>query len=155
MKYILEINIQTDGDFGFQFVPTDMIRENYEWYAFKRTYTDRDKAIEDAKSICRFLRANIQSSRDSVIRMWHTTIDSFLTMLQDSEMSIDEEVEQTSGGNYDGTQFLFRAVSQVVKFKFDVTDEEYAKIMDHRIHVKQEQVKAAVLALYDDQVKEQ
>ncbi|MBO5969905.1 MAG: hypothetical protein J6S14_15565 [Clostridia bacterium] len=154
MKYILEINIQTDGDFGFQFVPTDMIRENYEWYVFKRTYTDRDKAIEDAKSICHFLRANIQSSRDSVIRMWHTTIDSFLTMLQNSEMSIDEEVEQTAGGNYDGTQFLFRAVSQVVNFKFDVTDEEYAKIMDHRIHVKQEQVKAAVLALYDDQVKE-
>jgi hypothetical protein len=149
MKYIFKINMQTDGDFGFRFVPIGMTQESYGWFSFERTYTDRFKAIEDVEEVCRFLRENIRANRDSVVEMWHTHIDNFLNSLRNSEASIDEYVEENIYGNYDGTEFLFRAAPNVVNFKFDVTDEEYARILDHRINVKQDKVKAAVLALYD------
>ena len=150
MKYIFEINIQTDGDFGFRFVPTGMTEENSEWYTFERSYIDRDKAIEDVGSICKFLRENVCAVRDSVIATWHCCIDNFLTELQNSEASVNECVETTADGNYYGTRFLFRAAPKIVNFKFDVTDEEYNKILDHRINVKQARIKTAILALYDD-----
>lgn len=150
MKYIFEINIQTDGDFGFRFVPTGMTQESCDWFSFERTYTDRFKAIEDVEEVCRFLRENIRTSRDSMVERWHTCIDNFLDSLRNSEASIDEYVEEHIYGNYDGTEFLFRAAPNVVNLKFDVTDEEYALIMDHRINVKPEKVKSAILALYDD-----
>ena len=150
MKYIFTINIQTDGDFGFQFVPRGMTQESCDWFKFERTYTDRAKAIEDVEEVCRFLRENIRTNRDSMVETWHTCIDNFLTSLRNSEASNDEYVEENIYGNYDGTEFLFRAAPNVVNFKFDVTDEEYARILDHRINVMREQIKAAVLALYDD-----
>ena len=150
MKYIFTINIQTDGDFGFQFVPMGMTQESCDWFSFERTYTDRAKAIEDVEDVCRFLRENIRTNRDSMVETWHTCIDNFLNSLRNSEASIDEYVEENIYGNYDGTEFLFRAAPNVVNLKFDVTDEEYARILDHRINVKQEKVKAAILALYDD-----
>lgn len=154
MKYIFKINIQTDGDFGFQFVPIGMTQESYGWFSFERTYTDRVKAIEDVEEVCRFLRENIHTSRDSMVERWHTCIDNFLDSLRNSEASIEEYVEENIYGNYDGTEFIFRAAPNVVNFKFDVTDEEYARILDHRINVKQEKVKAAILALYDDSKRE-
>ena len=150
MKYIFTINIQTDGDFGFQFVPRGMEQENCDWFKFERIYIDRADAIEDVEEVCRFLRENIHTSRDSMVETWHTCIDNFLNSLRNSEASINEYVEENIYGNYDGTEFLFRAAPNVVNFKFDVTDEEYARILDHRINVKQEKVKAAILALYDD-----
>lgn len=155
MKYIFEINIQTDGDFGFQFVPTGMTEENSEWYTFERSYIDRDKAIEDVGNICKFLRENVCAVRDSVIATWHCCIDNFLTELQNSEASVNECVETTADGNYYGTRFLFRAAPKIINFKFDVTDEEYNRILDHRINVKQARIKAAVLALYDDSADDQ
>ena len=150
MKYIFTINIQTDGDFGFQFVPRGMEQESCDWFKFERTYTNRAKAIEDVEEVCRFLRENICTCRDSMVKTWHTCIDNFLNSLRNSEASIDEYVEENICGNYDGTEFLFRAAPNVVNLKFDVTDEEYTRIMDHRINVKPEKVKAAILALYDD-----
>lgn len=155
MKYIFTINIQTDGDFGFQFVPRGMEQESCDWFKFERTYTDRAKAIEDVEEVCRFLRENIHTHRDSMVETWHTCIDNFLNSLRNSEASNDEYVEENIYGNYDGTEFLFRAAPNVVNLKFDVTDEEYARIMDHRINVKPEKVKAAILALYDDPFDDQ
>lgn len=42
MKYIFEINIFTDGDFGLPFVPAGMKYDGEYNYSFRKEYTNRN-----------------------------------------------------------------------------------------------------------------
>jgi tryptophan-rich sensory protein len=52
MKYIFKINVKTDGDFCFPFVPAGMNYDGEYEYKFEKSYKDRDIAIKDIIYIC-------------------------------------------------------------------------------------------------------
>ena len=148
MKYIFEVNICTDGDFSFPFVPCGMEHCMYENYSFKKSYEDRDKAIEDIVNICSFLKEQMHTSRDYVREDWNECIDNFIKRLCASKKTVYEYVEECIGGNYDGTEFIFRVVPHSYKFEFRVTDEEYEMLRKNAYGVTIGMVKEAVMALF-------
>lgn len=148
MKYVFNINIYTDEDFGFQFVPREMRYDEFGTYALEKSYNNRDKAIEDITTICVFLKENIHTSREYVKEDWNECIDGFIKRLQESSESAYERVESRMGGNYDGTEFVFRAEAAHFNCGFYLTDEEVKMIAKNDNHVTNSMVKEAVLALF-------
>ena len=154
MNYVFEIKIYTDGDFGFQFVPRGMKYDGGYEYTFEKAYSDRDKAIEDVVDICSFLKSYMHTSRDYVKEDWSMLIDNFVKHLRESSESVYERIEEYMSGNYEGTEFVFRAEAQRVNCSFSVTDEEFEMIRNNYIHVTHSMIKEAVLALYSNHIKE-
>lgn len=148
MKYIFEVNVYTDGDFGFQFVPRGMEFDGGYEYTLEKSYDDRDVAIKDITNICVFLKEQMETSRKYVREDWNRCIDDFVKRLYASNKSEHERVEEYMSGNYDGTEFIFRAEAQRLKCDFCVTDEEYEMIKSNRSGVTIGMVKEAVLALF-------
>ncbi len=148
MKYIFEVNICTDGDFGFEFVPRGMEFDGYYTYTFEKSYKDRDAAIKDITNICTFLKEQIHTSRKYVKEDWNRCVDDFVKHLYTSSESAHERVEEYMSGNYDGTEFIFRTEAQRLKVDFCVTDEEHEMIKNNGNGVTREMVKEAVLALF-------
>ena len=75
MRYILKINICTDGDFGFRFVPRGMKFD--EDYTLKKEYNDKDTAIKDIVNICEFLKEQIHTNKDYVREAFNECVDGF------------------------------------------------------------------------------
>ena len=148
MKYVFDISIYTDDDFGFQFVPCGMRYDQFYKYTLEKSYNNRDEAIEDITKICVFLKENIHTSRDYVKEGWDKYIDGFIKRLQESSESAHERVSSRMSGNYDGTEFDFRAEAETVNCSFYVTDEEFKMIAKNDNNVTNSMVKEAVLALF-------
>ena len=148
MEYIFEFNICTDGDFSFQFVPCGTKRYVDETYEFKKYYEDRDEAIKDVANICAFLKEQIYTSRDYVREDWNRHIDNFVERLYASNEIVHEYVEERMYGNYDGTEFIFRAQPHTYNFSLSLTDEEFELIRKNSKLVTIREVKEAVLPLF-------
>lgn len=154
MKYIFKINIYTDGDFSLPFVPCGMKYDGDYEYTFEKYYKDRNKAIEDVVNICSFLKERICTSKNYIKEIWNTHIDNFVKHLKESNESVYERVEEYMSGNYEGTEFIFRAEAQRLNYSFAVTDEEFEMIHKNDSCVTNSMVKEAVLALFSDHIKE-
>lgn len=148
MKYIFEININTDGDFYLPFVPCGMKYDGCERYTFEKSYRDRNVAIENIVNICAFLKEEMDTRRDYVKESWDIHIDSFVKRLKTSSESVYERVEEYMSGNYEGTEFIFRVEAQKFNCSFNVTDEEFEMIHNNDNRVTIGMVKEAVLALF-------
>ena len=149
MKYIFEVNIETDGDFRLPFIPCGMKYDGYSKYAFCKSYTDRKQAIDDIIKICTFLKENMQTHKDYIKSMWDRHVDCFVEKLSKSSESINEIVEEYMNGNYDGTEWIFHSESRMFEFSFPVTDEEFDRIRRNDNHIIRSDIKNAVLALFE------
>ena len=61
MEYIFEVDILTDGDFCFPYVPCGM--DYYPTngaYSLKKSYDDKVSAIKDITNICAFLKEQME-----------------------------------------------------------------------------------------------
>jgi hypothetical protein len=152
MNYILNINLNTDGDYCLPFVPAGMTYDGYCCsYSLEKNYKNRDEAIKDAIDICIFLKENIRTSRDYVKESFDLHIDNFVDKLRESEFSVNEWIEEYMYGNYDGTKFIFQAKAHKIDCSFYVTDEEFDLISKNDKHVVRSEIKAAVLSLFTKQ----
>lgn len=148
MKYVLEISINTDGDFTFPFVPRGMEYYSDCSYNFSKTYNDINKAKEDVKTICTFLRGNMGTDRDYVREQFYGCVDEFISKVDSyGGSSKNEVVASYMSGNYDGTVFEFYSEEQWVDCGFHVSEEEYQMIKGSK-NVTQEIIKEAVLNLF-------
>lgn len=148
MKYAFKIGVYTDGDFYLKFVPCGMNYDGSYRYTFDKSYTNRDMAIEDISSICSFLKEQMSTSRDYVKESWNKCIDDFVKKLKESNEAEHITVEEYMTGNYDGTEFVFRAEPQYINCGFYVTDEEYEMIKNSSNGVTNDTIKKAVLNLF-------
>lgn len=148
MKYIFEVNVYTDGDFGFQFVPRGMEFDEDCEYRLKKSYDDKDRAIQDITNICAFLKEQMNTDRDWVKEMFNECIDEFVNKIYKHDANTDTYIAEYMSGNYDGTEFIFRAEAQYINCGFHVTDEEYSMMKASDKLVTNGMVKEAVLALF-------
>ena len=148
MEYIFDVNIYTDGDFHFPFVPCGMKDYADDNYTLVRSYKDRDEAIKDVVSICSFLKEHMHTNRDYVREDLNKCIDTFLDRLCSSSETENEYIAEYIYGNYDGTEFVFRVVPHCFHYDMRVTDEEYEMINKNENGVTMGMVKEAVLALF-------
>lgn len=146
MQYVFHINIQTDRDFNFSFVPNGMRQFQDGSYSLEKTYIDKEKAVKDALNICAFLKDHICTKRDYVKEEWHQCVDEFMDRLCTN--SDHEYVGAFMGGNYAETEISFRSVKGRCSFDFSVTDEELELINKNENDVTLGMIKKAVLALY-------
>lgn len=146
MKYRLEISINTEGDFYFPYVPCGMTCDE-ENYRFQKEYRDRETAIQATRDICQFLKKHLMTSKDYVKKEMEKFISTFEARLEGSEESDDECVSDYLSGNYDWTEFCFKALPRCCKVSFKVTDEEAYQIQNSLGRLKEEDIKKAVLDL--------
>lgn len=150
MEYIFEVNIYTDGDFCFPFVPCGMDCYSDETYRLKKFYENRDKAIEDIVNICDFLKDQMHTSRYYIHELWNECIDNFIERLYASIETEHEIVEKCLGGNYDGTEFIFQVLPHHYYCDFRINDEEYKMVKRNVNGVTSGMIKEAIMALYKE-----
>lgn len=149
MEYIFEVNISTDGDFCFPYVPCDMKwYPTSETYSLKKSYDDKASAIRDITDICAFLKEQMCTHRDWVRKMFNERIDSFVLQLYGADDTTGTYIYEYMSGNYDGTEFIFRVQPHVYNFSLSLTDEESELIRKNGKLVTIGQVKDAVIALF-------
>ena len=149
MEYIFEVNISTDGDFHFPYVPCGM--DHYPTngtYSLEKSYDDKAAAIRDITDICAFLKEQMCTSRDWVREMFNERIDSFVLQLYSSDNTTGTYISEYMSGNYDGTEFIFRVKPNVYNFSLSLTDEESELIRKNGKFVSIGQVKDVVLNLF-------
>ena len=148
MEYRLEINICTDGDFGFEFIPRDMSFDG-EDYSLIKDWTDKTKAFEETLRLCQYLRDNVRG-RDYTIEDFKQRMNTFIEHINmvKNEPSDEFFVSESMSGNYDGTEFQFSGQPKFIKCGFRTTDEEY-DIIKKGIDagVTNEMIKEAVIKL--------
>lgn len=158
MKYILKLDFVTDGDFGFEFVPRGMEYDGYEGYYLEKEYTIYDDAVKDIKKICESLKNNI-TGKDYVVENVKTHLDTFINSI---DKNTDERISDIFAkdklfhvstymyGNYEGTEFTFRAAPKKVNFDFYLTEEEEKLFNKNAWNVSCGDVKRAVMELFKD-----
>ena len=147
MKYVFEIKIYTDGDFGFPYVPKGMTFDGDYRYELRKEYKDRERAMEDIEDICGFLLYGIKTNRDYVKKHWHDCLMNFADRLEASN-DVHECIVECMSGNYDGTEISFYTEDDYVEFGFYVSDEEKELIVDNKKYVTNEMIKEVVLDLF-------
>lgn len=152
MNYVIEINIQTDGDFSFKYVPAGMTYDGCFRYKYIKTFNDLKKAVSHAVEISNFLTEHLYTTSNYVKNYWHRAIEAYLNQIQkindtDSNKYIIEEIS----GNYEGTEFTFQVKPIIAKFDFTATDEEWAlinKVNNSKNPLVRLDIKEAILNLY-------
>lgn len=150
MNYTFEIDIYTDGDFHFPYIPCGMEYndDNYHYY-FKKSYKDRDKAIKDVLNICAFLKEQMYTSRDYVKVHCDRCIDNFVERLKASDKAEHERIVEYISGNYD-MEFNFRTEKRYLNYGFYVTEEEFETIKSSTADITSEMIKDAVMTLFKE-----
>ena len=156
MKYKLKINLYTDQDFRFDYVPTDMVRfEIGPEYVYECQYDNKKSAIENTKRIYNFLKENIitNESKLYVKDTIRECIDKFLDRVIEFEGSDKHNhvnIHEYVYGNYDGTEFSFESTDDYLNCGFYVNDEEQ-EIITKNIHfVSNDMIKEAVLNVFKE-----
>ena len=153
VEYRFELDIRTDGDFGFQFMPRDMEFDGSEDYSLKKDYTDREHAFNDVLNICQYLHDNV-TGRDWNVEDFKRHMKTFMDHIEMIRNAPGEFiVAESMSGNYDGTEFVFSGQSKFVNCGFRVTDEEW-DIIKQGIDagVNNEMIKSTMLKLCQKQI---
>lgn len=152
MRYILELDISTDGDFGFDYVPVGMECDSWKnCYSLTKEYNDEGLATRDIVNICAFLKENIQCDRDWVKEMFCQRMDNFIHQIYAADFTnTDTYIYESMSGNYDGTSFVFRVAPCEFTFSLNLTDEEFKLVRKKTGLVTREQIKDVVMALYKE-----
>lgn len=155
MRYIFEMDLHPDGDFGFPFlIPCGLIWNNEkEKYSFKKEYSNRKTAVKEVNKICTYLKDNVHG-RDYVVDGVRLMFEEFLNELNSNtsneNLSIENEyVHEEMSGNYDGTEITFYSEPE---YYYDLpwTDEELDIIINSKNSPTQKDLKQAILNLYKE-----
>ena len=158
MEYIFKLDFYTDGDFDLEFVPRGMVYDGGERYWFEKRYTIYDNAVEDIKKICNFIKNNI-TGRDGVVENVKNHLDTFIDSIdKNTDERISDifakdkffRVNTSMYGNYEGTEFTFRAAPKKVNFDFYLTEEEEKLFNKNAREVTYGDIKKAVMELFRD-----
>lgn len=158
MKYVFEINIYTDGDFSFPYVPLGMTYDGNYTYNFTKEYNckkgnkeNKENAIDDVLEICTFLKENVFSWREYKKESVCRCIDDFIENIKNNKKE-HFYIEEEFSGNYDG-RFVLRTKDDYIKCGFYATDEEI-ELFQNDEGITNEMVKEAVLDLFRNNKKE-
>ena len=147
MKYVFKIDIYTDGDFGFPYVPRGMSCDDGYRYTLEKSYIKEDKAIDDVRAICAYLKEQIHTSRDYVKESWDRCVDEFIKQIDEFDKNEHRTLYSCMYGNYEGTEISFYTEDDYITCGFYATDEEIELFKNHE-GVTNEMVKEAVLNLF-------
>ena len=155
MRYIFEMDLYPDGDFGFPFlVPCGLIWNDDEGkYTFKKVYLNRKTAVEEINEICSYLKDNVHGWDyviDGVRLMFEKFLNELNSNTSNEDLSIENEyVHKEMSGNQDGTEITF---SSEPEYYCDLpwSDEEMNIILHSKIKPTQTDLKQAILNLYKE-----
>lgn len=155
MRYIFEMDLHTDGDFGFPFlVPCGLIWNDDEGkYSFKKIYSNRKTAVKEVNEICSYLKDNVHGIDyvvDGVRLMFEKFLNELNSNTSNENLSIENEyVYEEMSGNQDGTVITFHSEPE---YYYDLpwTDEELDIIFKSNKFPTQKDLKQAILNLYKE-----
>lgn len=145
MKYVFKINIYTDGNFGFSFIPRGMNWNDDESYDFKMVYHNRDEAIQDAITICEFLTKYMYTYSPDVKTNWNICVNKFIVQLKENDKNY---IYSDMRGNYPNTEFILYEEPEHFKCEFFITDEEHEMFLRNHNKVTLDMIREAVFNLY-------
>jgi hypothetical protein len=149
MEYIFEVDIVTDGDFHFPYIPCDMrYYPTNGTYSLKKSYDDKESAIKNVTDICAFLKEQMDTDREWVREMFNNCVDIFVRDLHEEDITSYTHIYEEMNGNYSGTEFIFHVNPNRYDFSLNLTDEEFELIRKNGKLVSIGQVKNAVLDLF-------
>lgn len=155
MRYILEMDLYPDGDFGFPFlVPCGLIWNDKEGkYSFKKEYSNRKTAVKEINEICSYLKDKVHGEDyvvDGVRLMFEEFLNELNSNTSNENLSIENEyVHEEMSGNQYGTEITFYSEP---KYYYDLpwTDEELDIIINSKNSPTQKDLKQAILNLYKE-----
>lgn len=153
MRYIFEMDLHTDGDFGFPFlIPCGLIWNNEkEKYSFKKEYSNRKTAVKEVNEICTYLKDNVHGINyvvDRVRLMFEEFLKELNSNTSNENPSIENEyVYEEMSGNQ--TEITFYSEPE---YYYDLpwTDEELDIIINSKKSPTQKDLKQAILNLYKE-----
>lgn len=153
MRYILEMDLYPDGDFGFPFlVPCGLIWNDKEGkYSFKKEYSNRKTAVKEINEICTYLKDNVHGINyvvDRVRLMFEEFLKELNSNTSNENPSIENEyVYEEMSGNQ--TEITFYSEPE---YYYDLpwTDEELDIIINSKNSPTQKDLKQAILNLYKE-----
>lgn len=153
MRYIFEMNLHPDGDFGFPFlVPCGLIWNDDEGkYSFKKGYSSRKTAVKEVNEICSYLKDNVHGINyvvDRVRLMFEEFLKELNSNTSNKNPSIENEyVYEEMSGNQ--TEITFYSEPE---YYYDLpwTDEELDIIINSKNSHTQKDLKQAILNLYKE-----
>lgn len=155
MRYILEMDLYPDGDFGFPFlVPCGLIWNDKEGkYSLKKEYSNRKTAVKEINEICSYLKDKVHGEDyvvDGVRLMFEEFLNELNSNTSNENLSIENEyVHEEMSGNQYGTEITFYSEP---KYYYDLpwTDEELDIIINSKNGPTQKDLKQAILNLYKE-----
>ena len=142
MKYILDINFFTDGDFGFPYIPRDMKYDGSYRYSLYKEYKNKKEAITDTLDILNFLERNV--------RFGNMDEDAFYDVMRKFQEEIKDEIEKknirithVAHGNQDIELFFFTEPNSI-KLEIPLSDKEYETINGNFRNIPRENMKSIV-----------
>lgn len=142
MKYILDINFFTDGDFGFPYIPRDMKFDGSYRYSLHKEYENKEEAITDTLDILNFLERNV--------RFGNMDEDTFYDVMRKFKEEIKGKVEmenisiaQSVYGNQE-IEFYFFSEPNAIKLEIPLSDKEYETINGNFRNIPRENMKSIV-----------
>lgn len=155
MRYIFEMDLHPDGDFGFPFlVPCGLIWNDDEGkYSFKKEYSSRKTAVKEVNEICSYLKDNVHGINyvvDRVRLMFEEFLNELNSNTSNENLSIENEyVYEEMSGNQDGTEITFYSLPEYY-YELPWTDEELDIINNSKNSPTQKDLKQAILNLYKE-----
>lgn len=153
MRYIFEMDLHPDGDFGFPFlISCGLIWNNEkEKYSFKKEYSNRKTAVKEVNEICTYLKDNVHGINyvvDRVRLMFEEFLKELNSNTSNENPSIENEyVYEEMSGNQ--TEITFYSEPE---YYYDLpwTDEELDIIINSKNSPTQKDLKQAILNLYKE-----
>lgn len=142
MKYILDINFFTDGDFGFPYIPRDMRYDRNYRYSLYKEYENKEEAITDTLDIINFLERNV--------RFGNMNKDTFYDVVRKFKEELKDKVEMENisivnsvYGNQD-IELRFFTEPNSIKLEIPLSDKEYETINGNFRNIPRESMESIV-----------
>lgn len=105
MEYEFKLHVNTDGDFGFKYIPANMKYNGYDEYILEIVFIDENAAREYMEETVEFLKMHI-TGRESEIKIFTNMVNKFTQSINanpDANFYTNE-----MGGNYEGTFITYK-----------------------------------------------
>ena len=123
--FVVEFKIETDGDFGFEYIPCNMSYDGDEFYHLIKEFNDKQEAIQYAVKTADFLFSHINGNKETIETIKDTLLLFEQEALANRNVNVAYIAKKNCYGNYDGTEFS--VYQNLNRYAFDVPldDEQY------------------------------
>jgi len=124
MQYTFKLEIYTDSDFSFPYIPIGM-KYGIECYSLEKDFKNKEAAVKYIKDISEFLKTHITGDKYA-IESFKSMLERFCKNLEDKPNNHFHSCVDYMGGNYEGTSIsLEQTLNKVYITELFLTDEEY------------------------------